>query len=389
MVLDHTDDNGSLYKIAILCETMDCGGAEKFIIKLCKHLNRSLFSISVIVTVRDAPFGHQLLGKLRSVPDVKMFVSPYYKNDPRIVLWLNKLFKNYRFDLVHTFLARSDLIGAMVTRLNGFENFIISERGFRKNGINYGRGKLQRWLDRGIVFPVCKMAIANSEFAKRSLIAAGMDPVKIIVIPNGIEIDKSANARKKDNDQIQLCIVANLQSRKGHRYLLVSLSQLDKSCDWLLHIVGNGIEDEYIKGLAKDLSISHRIVFHGFLPDPVSVISQSDICLLTSIEEHESCSNSILEYMKEGKPTIGTTVSGIPELIDNNVNGILVSPKDTDALREAIRSLIDLPELRMSLGRSAMAKAQRYYSMETITKRYECVYLSLLNQNDQCKGVGR
>lgn len=379
MVLDRTEVKKGLYKLAIVCETMDCGGAEKFIIKLCRRLNKGLFSISVIVTVRDAPFDHPLLDKLRSVPDVKTFVSPYRKNDPRIILWSNKLFKSCRFDLVHTFLARSDLVGALVTRFSSFENLIISERGFRKNGINYGRGKFRRWLDRRIVFPVCKKAIANSEFAGRALIAAGMDRDKIVVIPNGVEMREGMRTRQKQSKKIDLCVVANLHSRKGHKYLLTSLSQLDSSLDWRLHIVGDGAEKEKLKILAGELSILGRIVFHGYLSNPVPVVNQSDICLLTSLE-YESCSNSILEYMREGKPTVATAVSGTSELIDDNINGILIPPGDTDALREAIIALMRSAELRRKLGDNAKTKVRQCYSMEMIAKRYEGIYLSVLNR---------
>ena len=155
-----TTTEKGLYKLTIVCETMDCGGAEKFIIKLCRRLNKDLFSVTVAVVVRDAPYGHALLSELRSIPNVESFVSPYHKNDPRTIIWLGKLWKNYKFDIVHSFLARADLICGLITRLNGFINLIISERGDRKNGvkygdgINYGKWMLRRWLDRNIVFPI-------------------------------------------------------------------------------------------------------------------------------------------------------------------------------------------------------------------------------------------
>ncbi len=385
-MLKNTTEKG-LYKLAIVCETMDCGGAEKFIIKLCRRLNKDLFSVTVALVVRDAPYGHALLNELKSIPNVESFVSPYHKNDPRTIIWLGKLWKNYKFDIVHSFLARSDLICGLITRFNGFINLIISERGDRKNGVKYGDGvnnrkwRLRRWLDRNIVFPVSKKAIANSEFGSRALIAAGIDKDRILVIPNGIEISKNLSIKRKDDLPIQFCIVANLLPIKGHAYLLSSLSQLDKSIDWRLNIVGVGPEKENLKILAREMSILDRIVFHGYLPNPLPVVNQSDICFLTSLE-YESCSNSILEYMSEGKPTIATTASGNPELIDNNVNGILVPPKDTDALRDAISYLTRSPELRMRLGDNAAEKAQQYYSMEMTSKRYEDVYLSVLNQDE-------
>lgn len=379
-----------LYKLAIVCETMGCGGAENFIIKLCRRLNKDLFSITVALVVRDAPYGHILLNKLNTIPKVESFVSPYHKNDPRTIIWLGKLWKNYKFDIVHSFLARADIICGLITMLNGFKNLIISERGDRKNGVKYDDGvnnrkwRLRRWSDRNIVFPVAKKAIANSEFGRMALISAGMDKDRILVIPNGIEIRKNVSIKKKDYLPIHLCIVANLLPIKGHAYLLNSLSQLDKSINWRLHIVGDGPEKENLMILAKKLYIFHRIVFHGYLSNLVPVLNQSDICFLTSLE-YESCSNAILEYMSNGKPTIATTASGNPELIDNNVNGILVSIKDPNALGKAITRLIGSAKLRMKLGENALAKARKYYAMEVVAKKYEDVYLSVLNHDDDCK----
>jgi glycosyltransferase involved in cell wall biosynthesis len=98
----------------------------------------------------------------------------------------------------------------------------------------------------------------------------------------------------------------------------------------------------------------------------------ADIGLFTS--ESESFGLTILEAMYFGCPSVARSVGGIPEVVENNVTGILVSSADPDAMARAVESLIEDPALRLSMGRAAQDRARKLFSAEAIVPRYESLY---------------
>ena len=99
--------------------------------------------------------------------------------------------------------------------------------------------------------------------------------------------------------------------------------------------VGTGILSEELKRYARELNISDRVVFYGQAPDILPVVTIFDAVVLPSTIR-EGLGLSLIEAMALGKPVIGTSVGGIPEVIEHGKNGLLVKPQDPLSLAEAI-----------------------------------------------------
>ena len=103
-----------------------------------------------------------------------------------------------------------------------------------------------------------------------------------------------------------------------------------------------------------------------------------DISVLPSLSE--SFSNTLLESMANGVPVVATNVGGNPEIVTDGVNGILVPSKDPAALSRAIAQLLDCPELARRLGEAARAKVVKDFSVDSLLRRTEELYTSLVER---------
>jgi glycosyltransferase involved in cell wall biosynthesis len=165
---------------------------------------------------------------------------------------------------------------------------------------------------------------------------------------------------------ITLLFVGRLSPEKGINFLVEVLKGLlSVGIDANLHIVGSGDLEKRIKFNVKELSIEHKVTFHGFIPHNNKlrrIYSNSDLLIVPSIEDQTP--KVILEGMAYGIPVIATNVGAIPQIITDRENGLLVPPKQTEAIIATIRMLISDNQLR----RSIIQKGFDYASEHTIEK---------------------
>jgi len=132
------------------------------------------------------------------------------------------------------------------------------------------------------------------------------------------------------------------------------------------------------------MGIEKRIYCAGFRNDLLDVLGGLDIGLISSVGS-EANSPVSLEFMACGKPLIATTVGVIPEIIQHNEQGILVSPANSKQLSEAMEKLIAEPALRLRMGKAARQRAVDYFSLEKFGSAMENVYAKLLRSSqNQC-----
>ena len=169
--------------------------------------------------------------------------------------------------------------------------------------------------------------------------------------------------------------IARLSFEKGVNYLIEAFSGLVKRMDARLVIVGDGKERRNLERMARDLNIEDKVTFLGWLENPYSYLRSMDVFVLSSL--WEGFPTVIVESMACGIPVIATkSVGGVQELIENDVDGILVPPKNTGALSESIYRLLKDRGLRGRLSEEASKKVE-YFDSCNITRQYESLMLSL------------
>jgi glycosyltransferase involved in cell wall biosynthesis len=143
-----------------------------------------------------------------------------------------------------------------------------------------------------------------------------------------------------------------------------------------LWLVGDGPEKEALVRLSGELGIRDRVLFTGGQPDVSKYLSKMTVFVLSSITE--GIPVAMLEAMAAGVPVVATRVGGIPEVISDGVDGLLVESRHPDALANAIARVARDVRLRCDLGRRGRERVASLCSRDAICARYEELFLELL-----------
>jgi glycosyltransferase involved in cell wall biosynthesis len=164
--------------------------------------------------------------------------------------------------------------------------------------------------------------------------------------------------------------VATLVPHKGHRYLLEAFKKIENA---YLLLIGNGPIKTDLDRVVFELGISNRVIFTGSQIDVTPYMQVMDIVVLPS-SEVEGLGISLIEAMALAKPVVATNIGGIPEVVDDGYTGLLVKPKDSDALTKAINTLLNAPDLAQKMGINGRKKYQELFTLKYMIKRMEEMY---------------
>ncbi|MBD2690455.1 glycosyltransferase family 4 protein [Anabaena catenula] len=223
--------------------------------------------------------------------------------------------------------------------------------------------KLPQWLQKvfAAIFRRCQGFIVLSETWENYYIQnLGLNKKQVFVLPNPTELPTQIPHRK-NSDPVSLVFCGRVGERKGTFDLITAFSQLSepqkKSAQLIL--AGDG-EIEKARQLAVQFNIAEQVTFLGWINTQQrdKILSQADVFILPSY--NEGLPMAILEAMGWGLPIIATPVGGIPELVINNQNGLIVTPGNIQELSEAMALLIKDEQLRLSLGTAARKNVEPY-----------------------------
>ena len=252
-----------------------------------------------------------------------------------------------------------------------------------------------RWIkdkiSRSLVYPMMRLAkrtrliCVSEEIVQWAQTLYHMPAEKIVVVKNGFRgFRLSADThdyRKALNlpaDDILIIIVGRLVDVKGHRYALIAMQALmqDPQCKTQLLLVGDGPLKTELMEYCISHNISDRIHFLGARPDAKELMAMSDIFMIPSLDE--GIPYSLLEAMFLEKPVVASAVGGIPEVISDRHNGILVKAGAPSEIVAAIRLLVEDKSLAGRIGRNARKTVEERFSAQAMANQTITVYRSLL-----------
>lgn len=218
----------------------------------------------------------------------------------------------------------------------------------------------------------------------------------ITVVPNPIDEDYfSPDLVRKTNEKKDkvLLYVGRIEQRKGVDVLFEAfLRVLDKRCDVRLQLVGedklryfNGRSvsySEYLKGKVDDSEALKHIDFVGKLSrhDLVDFYRRADICIIPSAV-FENFPYTCLEAMACGASVIASNCGGFPEMVENNVSGLLVQPSQSNELVNAIIYLLDNPDIREQMGIAARKSVEELFARKKVVSKNLSIYKDVINSN--------
>lgn len=204
-------------------------------------------------------------------------------------------------------------------------------------------------------------------------------PKKVRTIYNGIDVQRfipkdeffDLNPPKRQVDgrrDLKILAVAHLIRQKGVDHLIRGLAQA-KNKQLRLRVVGDGPELASLQQLAVTLGVGGRVEWLGLRDDVNALLQESDIFVHPAIWE-EAFGLTIAEAMSAEKAVIATRIGGIPELVEHQRSGLLVTPERPSELAAALDLLSDEPALRNQLGQNARAKAAERFNLATCAKEH-------------------
>ena len=298
---------------------------------------------------------------------------------------VRRLVKIHRYDVVHVFFSLPT--GALLpfAGLRGVP-VIVSLRGSDvpgydryKTSVRYAHrllAPLTRWIWRRAdrVVAVCE--------SLGELTQCTCPGLAYSVVPNGVDLKlfhPRQPARKPDGGPIRCLAVARLVERKGLGELIRAFALLERG-RFELEIVGHGPDERVLRELAEGLGVAQEVRFTGALDREGVAQRYREADLFTLPSAAEAFGNVFAEALASGLPIVGSTIGGIPELVEQGVNGLLVTPGNPLALSQAIRYLASDTDLREIMRTRNRAKAEATLEWSQVTRRYLSIYEGLMHQ---------
>ena len=213
---------------------------------------------------------------------------------------------------------------------------------------------------------------------------------KIVVIPNGVNLGEFDIGYSKEEcrkrlglplDKKILLFFGYLAPYKGPDVLVKAMTKIIKHVpDVELVFAGKGVMREELEMLSKDLGIEKNVRFAGFVDDDFKGLyyKAADIFCLASMMSTECYPLTILEAMACGVPIVASKIGGIPDAVEDGENGLLVQPRDSELLADAIIYLLKNEDVRDKMGKKGRKKVEDC-SWENIAKETEKVYIEVIN----------
>lgn len=296
------------------------------------------------------------------------------------IIRLIRLIREWKIDIVQIHGLRADSIARWAVKLGGAKAVISTI-----HSIDPWR-KWQHILVDKITAPFVDhyVAVCNAA-AKVSIEREGLRSDNVTVVYIGvpdliIPREQSDNIKEKlsiTKNSPVVGILANLRDMKGHRYVIEALPELRHEFpDIVFLFAGRDDSNGEIREYAEKLGVSDSIRFLGFWKNPAELFAVMDMFLLPS--DWEGLPVSIIEAMNAGVPVIASRVGGIPELIWDGEDGILIRPKSPEDIKKSITLLVRDWALRATIIKNADAKAQSTFHVKTMVNRMELIFKELL-----------
>jgi sugar transferase (PEP-CTERM/EpsH1 system associated) len=372
---------GNKINIIFVNYSLDVGGIETLILELSRKLNPDRFHLEICAFSE----GGNLQNEFEASGIPVHIIRKKAGIDLGAPLKLARLFKERRIDIAHTQNRSSWLYAVIAARITRV--FLVHTV---HSNVDFKNPHPRRWmiLQRYLAkFTDQIIAVSNSN-AGFLTEKQNIPDRKIRVIYNGIipELyDRPCDTKLKKQElsigegDLIIGNVARFSPPKDHETLIrafKSISQTIPSARLLL--VGDGPLENTIRGLVNALDLNAKVKFLGSRRDIPELLKIFDVFTLSSFREGFSV--AILEAMAAGLPVVATNVAGNPEAVINEETGLIVPPKNPEALARAICRLLLNGEEARRMGEKGRKRVKEHFSLEKMVKEYEDVYDSLMSK---------
>lgn len=301
---------------------------------------------------------------------------------PMGMIRLAQFMRRNRIGILHTHLFEPSLVGLSAGLLASTPIRVMT-----RHYSDYHTRIHKKWHTRldQLCTRLSRGVIAVSEHtAKHLREVEGAPREKVYAVLNGIDFDRVSLSGRDDRERIRrefsiddgflLLVMARLHPEKGHHFLFEALCEVRKKADRRIRLLvaGVGPFEAAYKAEVLKLGLEDIVSFLGFRKDPAALIAAADLVILPSVAE--AFGLVLTEALYIGTPVVATNVGGIPEIVDDRIDGALVPPADSGVLAERIIELLNDEEQRSEMAGRGREKVLNRFRFEDMVRSYEAIY---------------
>jgi glycosyltransferase involved in cell wall biosynthesis len=243
--------------------------------------------------------------------------------------------------------------------------FLNSERDIYWSHEVFAEKPQYRWLISALGNRISCL-VAVSKAGAHSLLKLGVPEQKAILIYNGISDPVAARSIKSEDAVLTVGIVGQIGAWKGHEDLLVAFKiVLEPQPSAELHIFGRPSSEygRFLRGRAAQLGVQRNVIWRGFIDDPAKIYGDLSVLVVPSRSE-DTLPTAAIEAGFFGIPVIASDKGGLPEIVEDQVTGLLFPSGDIQQLASALKKLLNDSILREDMGRNARSRVVRKFSRD-------------------------
>lgn len=374
------DDTRTRIRVVHLVWTLDIGGLEKMVLELAGRLDTKRFQTHVVCLSDPGTLAARF--EAGGIP-VTALASQRLGRVGSLVR-LARILRDLKPHILHTHNPTPHFRGALTSLAAHVPVLVHTKHG--RNYTDQPRTLAANWF--ASCLSDCIVCVSD-DAAEVALRLEKVSARKIQVIRNGVDVSAfPAQGRSLSGRTASAIHVGRLNFIKDQRSLLrATRLVVDQERAFQLSIVGDGPDRQHLETLCERLSLREHVHFLGFRDDVREFLAQADMFVLASISE--GISLTLLEAMAASLPVVATRVGGNPEVVIDQVTGLLVPPEAPEALAEAMLKLVREADLARRMGSRGRTRAQEEFDIRRVVGRYEALYLSLLakKQRRRVRGV--
>jgi glycosyltransferase involved in cell wall biosynthesis len=384
--------SGRPVRVCMVVNNLDVGGLEKMVLSLLRHLPPEAAETSLVCLSGPG----KLFGEVRLPPerclvlDKRPVVTLAERlRMPATLMHIREFLRDREVEVVHTHNLAPLLYGGLAARLLGPGRPAIV---YSEHNQIYRAGKQARRRFSTYV-RVADEVVAVSHDLRRTLVEGLRVRPPVRVLHNGIDpraftgVDASTVRRELGftGGEFVVGTAVVLSEQKGIRYLLEA-ARIVRRADPSIHfaIAGDGPLRAELEGLASTMRLGDGVRFLGYRRDVPELVASLDLYVLPSL--WEGLPLALLEALASGKPILATAVGGNPEVVEDGENGLLVPPRDPEAIAHAVLRMRSDAPLLERMRRNNVARFARQFSVATMADLHATLYREMAARRPAASG---
>jgi sugar transferase (PEP-CTERM/EpsH1 system associated) len=349
--------------VAHVVTTLAIGGLEKVVLDLVRRRDDRAFA-ACLVCLDSAG----VLEREFEAAGVPVTVIGTKGSVPLRIWRLSRRLRALKPDVVHTHNPQAHLHGTWAAKLAGVPVVVHTKHG-RDHVSRPTLAALVRiathWADAFVAVSDDAASVARD--------LEGVPPAKLMVVHNGIDLDRFGADIRRATPARRLITVGRLDPIKDQATMLRAVKLAAGRLPGIrLDIVGDGPSRAGLEALCAELGLVSSVTFHGYRAEVAPLLAEADVFVLSSVSEGVSI--ALLEAMASGLPAVATDVGGNREVIVNGVTGLLTAAGSAEALADAIVRVASDPPTLARMSAAARRRVEEEFNLRHVVARYEALY---------------